>query len=316
MVSFWLCSLALYPDGQPAFAQAGSQPIPYKQWFMGPIITPNPNTVPPGHPGLELELIVSKNYGTYDGRWKLQHSPAIWGIRPLFDFQAGFNSVLGVEVIGSMITNFSQGASYTHLTDTIFRCGFQILTDQQDSWVPDLRVLFQEILPTGHYQKLSTKKYGTDLTGQGSFQSGLQIVSQKLFWSEGKHPFRLRGSAGYFVPAPVSVQGINYYGGDSKTKGKVYPGQYFSGFVYGEYALSRRWAIASELNYQQGAPGRFSKRRGAPIDVPQFVQISILPEIQHTFSENMGVIVGGWFTLAGKNSYAFGNVFCAVLLLF
>lgn len=283
---------------------------------MGPIITPNATTVPPGHPGLELDIIASKTYGFYDSNWKLKHTPTILGVRPLFDFQMSFNDFLGVELIGSVITNFSKGESSTHLADTIFRCGFQISTDKEDSWIPDFRILFQENFPTGKYQRLNPKKNGTDLTGQGSFQSGIQLVAQKLFRSKEKHPFRLRSSAGYFIPAPVTVHGVNYYGGNHQTRGKVYPGQYFSGFLYGEYALSRRWALACEFNYQQGMKGKFLRRQGEKIKVPSFTQVGVLPEIQHTYSENFGVILGGWFTVAGRNSMAFNEVFGAFLFLF
>lgn len=289
---------------------------PYKQWFMGPILTPNPTTVPPSHPGLELDLIVSKNYGFYDSHGKLKHTPAIWSIRPLFDFQMGFNSIVGAEVIGSMVTSFSQGASSTHLADSIFRLGFQVTTDKENSWVPDFRVLFQETFPTGNYQKLDPKKKGTDSTGQGSFQTGVQFVFQKAFRMKDPHPFRLRGSIGYFVPSSVTVKGLNCYGGDPTTRGTAYLGKYFVGFLYGEYALSRTWALACEMNYQQGESGKFKRKQGMKIEVPSYNQLSILPEIQHTYSENFGIIIGGWFTVSGKNSPAFGKVFGSVLFLF
>ena len=304
------------------FASDGNSTSPiqagggYEQWFMGPIITPNPTTVPPGHPALELDLIARKDYGFYDSHGKLKHTPAIWGIQPLFDFQVGFNSVLGAELIGSTVTNFSQGASSTHLGDSIFRLGFQISTDQNDSWVPDFRILLQETFPTGKYQKFNPDKHGTDSTGQGSFQTGIQFIFQKAFLVKNPHPFRIRGSVGYFVPSAVAVKGLNYYGGSQKTRGTVYLGNYLSSFFYGEYALSRTWALACEFNYLQGGNGSFSKTRGPEIEVPSFSQWSIIPEIQHTYTENLGIILGGWFTVAGKNSSAFSKVFCAVLLLF
>jgi len=288
----------------------------YAQWFTGPIITPNPATVPPSHPGLELVLIGSKTYGFYDSQGHVQKVPSIWGISPLFDFQAGLNDVIGVELIGSMIANFSKGESATYLGDTIFRLGFQITTDKPDSWIPDFRILLQETFPTGKYQKLSPKKNRADCTGQGSFQTGIQLVSQKLFHSKTNHPFRLRGTLSYFVPSAVNVNGLNFYGGEVQTKGTIYPGKYFSGFLYGEYALSRRWALACEFNYQQGENGRFSKKKGTKINVPSFNQMSILPEIQHTYTENLGIVLGGWFTVTGKNSQAFSKVFGAVLFLF
>jgi hypothetical protein len=283
---------------------------------MGPILTPNPTTVLPGHPGLELDLIASKEYGFYDSKGRLKTTPDLWGIRPLFDFQVGFNKVLGAELIGSMITNFRQGKSSTHLADTIFRLGFQIATDKDDSFIPDFRILIQETFPTGNYQKLSPQKMGTDSTGQGSFQTGIQFVFQKAFLAKKSHPFRLRASIGYFVPSAVAVKGLNCFGGDSRTKGTVCLGKYYSGFLYGEWALSRRWAVACEFNYLEGEKGRFTRKSGMEITIPSFRQLSFLPEIQHTYTENVGIIVGGWFTVSGKNSPAFGKVFGSALFIF
>ncbi|MBS0620988.1 MAG: hypothetical protein JSS61_05980 [Verrucomicrobia bacterium] len=288
----------------------------YKQWFTGPIITPNPTTVPPGHPGLELDLIATKNYGFYDSQGKVNRTPTIWGIQPLFDFQVGFNRILGAELIGSMVTNSCKGESSTRLADSIFRLGFQVSIDKEGSWIPDFRILLQETFPTGKYQKLSLKKRGADSTGQGSFQTGVQCVFQKAFCMNKSHSFRLRGSIGYFVPSAVVVKGLNCYGGDTNTKGTIYLGNYYTGFLYGEYALSRTWAFACELNYQQGENGKFTKMRGPKIQVPSFNQLSVLPEIQHTYSENLGIIFGGWFTVSGRNSSAFGKIFGAVLFLF
>ncbi len=247
------------------YTSAQYQGNEYTQWFTGPIITPNPTTVPPGHPGLELVLIGSKNYGFYNSHGKLKRTPAIWGIHPLFDFQVGFNSILGAEFVGSMVINFSQGESSTHLTDSIFRLGFQVSTDIENSWIPDFRILLQETFPTGKYQKLNPRKKGTDSAGQGSFQTGVQFVFQKLFAAKKNHPFAFRGCIGYFVPSSVNVKGINFYGVETDTDGTIYPGKWFTGFFYGEYALSRRWAIACELNYEEGEKGRFTRRRGKEV---------------------------------------------------
>lgn len=288
----------------------------YQQWFMGPILTPNATTVPPNHPALELEAIISKSYGYYDSRGRLKHDPSIWGIGPLFDFQMGLNRVLGVELIGAMVTNFSSGGTFTYLTDTIFRFGIQVSTENKKSWVPDFRILLQETFPTGNYQKLNPKKNGADCTGQGSYQTGAHLAIQKTFHSHRKHPFRFRGSIGYFIPSAVTIKGLNYYGGDSKTRGIIYPGNYWISFFYGEYALSRRWAIGCESNYITTNKGEFKKKKGAKISVPLNNQFSIFPQIQHTYTENIGIIVGTWITLSGKNSEAFAKLYGTVLFLF
>lgn len=290
--------------------------LTYNQWFTGSILTPSATTLPPSHPALELELIGTKIYGFYDSKWTLHQTPAIWGIQPLFDFQMSFTNRLGIEFIGSAISYSSQGASSTYASDSTFRLGFQISTDKQNTWIPDFRILFQETFPTGHYNKLNPKRKGTDSTGEGSFQSGLQLVIQKLFFGKEKHPLRLRGSIGFFAPSSVFVKGINYYGGDPTTRGTVLPGNYLMGFAYGEFALNSQWAIACEVNYFQGKKGQFLRNSGPDINIPAYSQFSILPEIQHTFSENFGIIIGGWFTLAGKNSQAFNTLFFTALFIF
>lgn len=293
-----------------------SLPHEYKQWFTGALLTPNAKTVPPGHPALELVIIASENYGHYDSNWNLKNTQSIWGIAPFFDFQAGFNSVIGIELIGSFITNFSQGKSSTHLQDTMFRLGFQISNDKEDSWVPDFRILIQETFPTGKYRNLNPKKKGTDLTGEGSFQTGVNFVFQKLFNQKRKHPFRLRADLGYTVPSAVNVKGLNFYGGNSSTKGTIYPGRFFTGFLFGEFSLSRTCAVALELNYLHGEKGSFSGEKKGKINVSSFDELTALPEIQYTFTKNFGIVIGGWFSVAGKNVNAFRAIEGAALFLF
>jgi hypothetical protein len=288
----------------------------YHQWFTGPILTPTPITMPVGHPGLEVAWLAGERYGHYNSHWNIDHAPSIWSTGPYVDFQIGFNEFLGAEYIGALLANFSRDAHYTHLVDSIFRFGFQISTDQEDSWIPDFRILLQETVPTGKYQKLDPSKHGTDLTGQGSFQTGIHLAFQKLLHPIKGHDLRLRWTFGYFIPAAVHVSGFNYMGGNAETKGKIYPGPYFSGYLCGEYALSRRWAICVESNYQIGAPGRFSRGKGPNIKVPSFRQVSLAPEIQHTFTPDLGILIGAWFTVAGKNSIAFTNYFISILYSF
>jgi len=93
----------------------------YPQWFTGPILTPTPITMPVGHPGLEVAWLVGETYGHYNSHWNVDHTPSIWSTGPYVDFQVGFNEFLGAEYIGALLTNFSQGAHYTHLYPRKFK---------------------------------------------------------------------------------------------------------------------------------------------------------------------------------------------------
>jgi hypothetical protein len=288
----------------------------YPHWFVGPLLAPNPRALPVGHPALEISATAFENYGEYNAHWKIQDRPSIWSFGPYIDFQISVNKIFGVEYIGALFTNFSEGAHYTHLQDSVFRFGFQISRDREDSWVPDFRILFQETVPTGKYKNLNPNKHGTDSTGLGSFQTGVHFAMQKLMHVQKNHDLRIRGTLGYFVPASVGVTGLNCYGGNSNTKGDVYPGQYLIGYLCGEYGLSNRCSIALESNYKKGWKGGFKKRKGLDIKVPAYDQFSLAPEFQYTFTPNTGMLVGSWFTVAGKNSMAFRSYFIMILWVF
>jgi len=295
----------------------------FEQWFTGPLFTPMAITPQKEHPALEVTFGFSNQYGVYDSNWKIKNEPDFWTIFNYYDLQLGFSSVLGMEVIGSWATNFRQSVQSTHIQDTIVRLGFQVINEVQGSWIPDFRILLQEVFPTGKYQNLNPQKNGTDLTGLGSFQTGLYLAFQKLFNLNENHKYQIRFSAGYFVPSPVHVSGFNAYGGGIGTSGKVYPGHYISIFNSGEYNLNQRWALAYDANFQYNFKGRFSGIGGrissyekAQVKSVEAVTFTLAPELEYTFSKQTGMLLGAWFSIIGKNSPAFVSIFLSILHVF
>jgi len=297
-------------------SSSATETADYPQWFVGSVFTPNATTLSPGHPALELVACAGATYARFNSHGHLQRTPRTIFIRPFFDFQAGINKIFGAELLGFMITNFRQGESTTHLQDTMFRFGIQLSNDEENSWIPDSRILFQEIFPTGKYQRLNPQKKGTDCSGQGSFQTGAHFLLQKLFFAHEEHPLQIKLSIGYFIPSSVQVRGLNYFGGSSKTRGTVHPGRYSTNYFFAQYAVSRKLALACEMNYQTGEKGRFSRKRGPKIEVLSFNQWSIIPEVQYTFSPHIGLVAGNWSTFAGKNSTVFTAFFTSILFCF
>lgn len=308
-----------WKDSYNAYDDPSHQPIvekkQYQQWFVGPVIAFTPITVDVKHPAIEPSLAFNWNYGTYNDSGKLaRHSP-IFSIQPFVDFQFAANKFLAFEILASSSTSFCKGASSTYLNDTEFNVGFQVSTDAPGTWIPDFRILFEEVLPTGKYDKLKPSKHGTDLTGQGAFETGVNLVFQKFFPRKGGHNIRISGSVGCLIPSAVKVKGINYYGGNKSTNAKVYPGTILNSFFVLEYAFSRTWGMTIENNFIMQFPGK--KPHNQPdLALPTTYQFSIAPEIQHTLSPNLGLVAGTWFSLLGRNSNAFAQAFLAVLYIF
>lgn len=290
----------------------------YPQWFVGPLFTPNPLELEVHHPGLETVLVALHTEGEYTNKGRIDHTNSMWTVGPYIDYQQSLNEWFGYEVIGFLVTNIKKGITSTHLKDTILRLGFQISRDKKATWIPDFRILFQETFPTGKYQKSNPKKFETDLTGQGSFQSGLHLAFQKLFNISEIHKLRIRFTTGFFFPSSVHVKGINYYGGTVDTSGKVAPGQYSTTYFTSELSITNKCSLTLETNYIQGLQGKFSNKSSRVNDmkIPAYRQLTLAPELQYTISPNLGFLGGLWFSVYGRNSSSFSSAFISLLYIF
>jgi hypothetical protein len=246
----------------------------------------------------------------------------IWSINPSVDFQFGFTDSLGMEVTAACISNFKNDQTATHFQDTVLLLDFQISTDIKDSWVPDCRFNLQGVFPTGKYQKLNPKKLKIDASGEGSFQTGPEIVFRKKFYLPHNF-FSLYWSVGYLFPSQLHVKGYNVYGGGVGTKGRVDPGQTLTAYLSGEYSITQRWVFAFDTEFLYHGKSSFSGKKGinsigqpASVGLPLSMQFSVAPEIEYNFSARSGLLAGVWFTVIGKNIPAFASGFIAYLYLF
>jgi len=286
----------------------------YTPWFTGPLLAPSATNAPPSHPSFSPSVTVFNTYGRYSSDWSIKKQDNIWAINPIIDAQIGITDNFGVETLISAISNFQKGQSATHFQDLTALFGYQVSNDIKDSWVPDFRLILQEIFPTGKYQNFSSDKQNIDSTGSGSFQTGPNLAFRKLFYLPHNF-FSLRGSINYLFPSHVHVKGFNTYGGGHGTKGKVKPGQNITAYLSGEYSINQHWVFAFDTEYFFQKKSRFSGKNGATsagiatTGLPSSVQISFAPEFEYNFSSESGLLAGAWFTIAGRNSAAFGSAF-------
>lgn len=287
----------------------------YPQWFVGPVIAFTPITMDVKHPAIEPITSFNWTYGYFDKNGHFKSAPKIFSVEQFIDFQFGVNSFLGFEVLAAYSINFCEKKKSSHFNDTEVNVGFQISTDTPNSWIPDFRIILEEIFPTGKYKNGSPSKHNIDITGEGSFQTGINFVFQKFFPRKNGHNIRISGSIGGLIPSFTTVNGSNFYGMTIKSSARVKPGACFNSFFVFEYEFSRVWGMTIESNFFAQAKGKKSRHQPL-LSVPQIYEFSIAPEIQHTFSENFGMSVGGWFSVLGKNSNAFAQVFLSLLYVF
>ena len=281
----------------------------FQPYYAGPLITPSAHIIPPGYFNIQPYLFYTNNYGRFDESGKSHDIPNLNNFNPQVVFQFGMISWMDGIIVAQGTRNTQRGKSSTNWGDTSFGLGFGLLSE--GPYRPALFFGVTETFPTGKYQHLSAHKNGIDATGAGSYQTKFSFNISKVVWWVTTHPMNLRLSLNYNVPAPVTVSGINAYGGARNTHGKAHLGQGFQGDFGYEYSFTQRWVFALDVVYTYNAKTTFSGRRGGTPAAPAVVggpfndQLSLAPAIEYNPSENFGILGGVWFTVWGRNSFNF-----------
>lgn len=294
----------------------------FGQWFTGPLLMPSSTTADPRHPCMEPGVTVSSNYGDYGNNWKIDYSnPTFWTVNYLMYWQMGFTQRIGLEAITSLNSNYQGSISSTQFTDTLVRLGYQISNDKhiKGNWTPDFRIIFEEQFPTGRYHKLNSANNSLDASGSGAFTTGGWLALQKGFAWSSNHAFNLGAALGYFLQSSAKVKGLNAYGGNHFTDGRIYPGNIVSVYFSGEFEITNHLGVAFDSNYLQTFSGSFEGNQGsgAPTLLPQSVFFQLaFPEVEIIINEQAGFLIGPWYTFSGQNTPAFVSLFAYFLYIF
>jgi len=297
--------------------------IPYEPWFTSTLLAPTAVNMELGHPNLYLFLGGFATYGGYDSSWKLERGPTVWAINPSVSFEFATSKRTGIEAIGSYIINYSQGKRVANFQDTLLLFGYQLSDDQKDSWVPDCRLTFRTLFPTGQFDQLDPVIEGIDATGQGAYFFGPGIACQKLFYLEDSF-LMIHWSLAYFYPTKTKIRDHNAYGGGLGTRGTIRPGQIFTSIISLEYSWAQQWALAVDLQLLhqtkttdfEGVPGITPAGEVGVVGLPSSTEIALAPAIEYSLSAKQGFLFGGWFTIAGQNTEAFAALTLAYTIIF
>lgn len=282
-------------------------------WSTGPLLAPPGNVVELGHYAIQPYLYWFQYRGVYDSKWHYQSEPDI------------FNSVLfqpytRIGIFKSTELDLVPQVYYNHYDDAakwVFG-DFPIWTSttllEADKWYPSIMLQLSANLPTGKYQRLNPAKKGTDIGGTGSWLPGAGLIVYKDMHLWKSHFLSITYYANYSFQTNVHVHGLNAYGGDDTTRGKVHPGNLFTTLLSFEFSLSQNWVLALDSQYQHGNKTTFKGETIDPVSSPSFDQVSLAPAIEYLWNENTGVIAGGWFTVAGRNVDQFNSLVIAVYI--
>lgn len=303
--------LVAHGSAQPE-TPPSSNILQYEPWYTGTYLAAtavNVTAIEPFITGYDI-------YGVYESDWKVKSKETIWSISPELEVIVALTKRIGIEVLGGFVSNFRGSKHSTHILDTMVLLGYQISTDDKDSWVPNCRLSFETIFPSGKHDRLDPSKGGIDISGEGAYFLGPELACSKMFQFP-CHFLNIYWSFGYFFPTEAHIKGLSIYGGGRGTKGKIRPGQSLQALLSFEYALNQRWVLAfdSQLLYQRPA-SHFRGRTITHVGLPSSMQISVAPQIEYNFNAKSGIIIGSWCTVAGYHSRAFASAFFVYLYVF
>jgi len=284
-------------------------------WFTGPLFTPSGHVTPKGHIDIEPYIFARHFTGQYDAHWH-SHSvqPTTWSYISRNVLQIGILNGVELRMVPQVFYKTTKGASSVQFGDLLAGFGFQLVTEKAHKWYPSLKFSLFEIFPTGKYQHGNPSKMGTDLVGEGAFNTRLRLSSSKLFYIQGRHYLKARFSVDYSFLTSRPVHGFNSYGGGYGTKGVVHSGNGLTVLSGYEFSLTQNWSLACDLIYRHFNAVRFSGYPGvtakggsvlAGVGRPSSEQFGLAPAIEYNWSANLGIIGGVWFSVAGRNTSEF-----------
>lgn len=281
-------------------------------WLTGPLLCPSAHVIPTGHINIEPYEFVTTVYGVYNKKWNTSSVPKFYAVQTSIPFQWGFAKRFDVQFTPQFVWKHTDGASHWDYGDMSVAVDYQIVFDRPDRWYPAVRVTASLNMPFGRYRHLKLNKKGTDIGGSGAWEPGFALSLSRLFTFSAPHFLATRFFFGYTPTVHVYVSDLNAYGGAKGTRGKVYPGNSFTGIVGLEYTLTQRWALALDIEYIHSNKTRFSGRTLAPVGSPSSEQLSFAPAFEYNWSAYVGIIAGCWFTAAGRNAPKFASGVVAV----
>lgn len=296
--------------------------VPVKPWLTGPILASSGNIVPVGHINFEQYIGATARTSFYNNDWQSDPIDTLWNLQFRSPLWIGITKWADIKLSPVWNWNERNGRNQWTLGDFAMQLDVQLHEDTlpYKNWYPSVKVFVRESFPTGKYQKLDPKKFGTDSNGKGCYSTFFGVCASKLLHIYDEHFLNVFFNVVYGIPTKVHVKGFNAYGGGYGTDGVVTPEDTFIAVFALEYSLSQNWALACDVcsivvssTKFSGNPGRIPSTDAdiEPMGIPARndfqagIQYSVSPAIEYSWSKNLGLIAGCWLTFAGKNSSHF-----------
>lgn len=278
---------------------------PKGPWFTGPLLTPSARVMPKGHINLEPYLFWTVTTGLYDDDWKPHSVPTFNEINVQLLFKYGIAEKIDLTLLPQSFLSFSRGKTGSSFGDLPVGLSYQLYEGKPEDWLTFVRFSITEVFPTGRYQNLDPDRFLTEVGGQGSFITVAALTFSKLIDLCNNKFLGVRWNFSALYLSPTPIRGFSIFGGDQETRGTIHHGATYLFFAGAEYTVTREFSLACDFFARYVQKKTFKGFTNTPIFRPELIQFSLAPAIEYNWSDSMGIIIGAWFTVAGRNATRF-----------
>ena len=197
------------------------------------------------------------------------------------------------------------------LGDLTLQATYRLTRFQKGSWVPITAVVFQQVLPTGKYDRLGNRP--SDGLGSGAYTSAIAFYAQSYYWLPNHRILRMRLNLTQSFSKSVDLQDVSVYGTGNGFRGTAKPGPVFASGISAEYSLTRRWVLALDAQFNHYWSTRvsgFDSFDPASVQDPPSILLNsgshhsfaFAPAIEYSWKPTIGVLFGTRFIPGNKHT--------------
>jgi hypothetical protein len=307
-------TLALIALATPLFSDGD-----YDAWMTGPLLCPAYACLPKGSYNIEPYLYTNIVYGSYNRNWHERSQAQFLQVYNSTLIQVGITNNFNVSISPQFNYQSLNNHSSANIADLPLQLYFTILNE--NSKLPGLILGIKATAPIGKFKNLNPDTALVDAMGGGSWKPAVDITFGKKIHLYGVHFLTLRSNFTTQFRTKIPVSGFHAYGGGYHTRGTVTLGTQYTLIASFEYSFSRHGVLAFDALWQHNNKITYQGRAGfidpaqtlrATNSAPSSEQLSIAPAVEYNFNDNVGLIAGVWFSIAGRNQQAFVSPTCAL----
>ncbi|MEJ1095067.1 MULTISPECIES: hypothetical protein [unclassified Pseudoxanthomonas] len=274
--------------------------------FTGSLMAVSPS-LPRGVLNIEPYFIYHRANGMFDGRGDRVDSAG----RDSWAIAVPVNYGLTEQLELNLGLNASDGGRGWQVGDTVARIKYQIAGHDGGHSTPAITLAASHTFSTGRHDRLELAGNDRlhDASGSGVSSNSLAVYTQKYSVLPNGRTLRTRVNVRYDLPSQGNdIDGVSIYGTEAGFRGRIDTRSGYAGLLALEYSISSRWAAALDLQYKHQ---RGYRLYGTAADLTQVDerngsswQFGVAPAVEYHFSDRVGMILGVYRPLSGRNSSA------------